>query len=444
MEEEEALNINLLRKILPVEEQVQESSRETNWSFFNRRPYAVVFPHTEKEVASVLSMANTNNWSCMPAGNGTWLEGCMNPNKEVDLVISTQKMNNIIVHEPDNLFVEVEAGVTLKKLQTSLESSKQWLPLDPSGTTASTMGAIVATNSCGALQAGFGPPRDHLLGATLITGDGKTLNLGGKTVKNVAGFDVLKLLAGSWGQLGVITKLIMRLHPLPEADRTLLFKTNQHQAAALAHRIMHTPVMLQSISILSVGIGEQDEPEDTEVAVRILESQEAVDQVETLIQRRVNLLPCDKLNGSESEAFFERLKNSDMGSDVVIRIKCLPFILESLIDQLAGLQSLVEELDPSGLQFLAHYANGILLVTIDRVSKENDQLEKSAMTLREFRDSVEQQGGSLTLLVAPEELQREVTPWGSLGDLETICTGIEKVFDPNQVLVSSSNHRSRG
>ena len=133
-----------------------------------------------------------------------------------------------------------------------------------------------------------------------------------------------------------------------------------------------------------------------------------------------------------------------MGSDVVIRIKCLPFMLESLIDQLAGLQSLVEELDPSGLQFLAHYASGILLVMIDRVSKENDQLEKSAMTLREFRDSVEQQGGSLTLLVAPEELQREVTPWGSLSDLETICTGIEKVFDPNQILASSSNHRSRG
>lgn len=437
------MDTSLLREILPVKGQVLEHFGETDWSFFSRQPRAVLFPHSHEEITSVLSLANENNWNCMPAGNGTWLEGCMNTDRDVNLIVSMSKMNNILVHEPDNLFVELEAGVTLEQLQATLRPSKQWLPLDPPGKNSSTMGAIIATSSCGALQTGFGRPRDHVLGATLITGDGKTLKLGGKTVKNVAGFDLLKLLSGSWGRFGVITKLIMRLHPLPEADRTLLFNSNQaHPGTSLAHDIMHTPATLQSISILSPGLREELDSENTGVAVRILESEAAVDQVEALILERTDLLPYKSLNGSESEAFFESLKNTDADSDVVIRIKCLPSIMKNLICQIEALQSLVADDSLDGLQFLAHYESGILLVLIDKLKLEDDWLAQSAETLKEFRDTVEQQGGSLTLLFAPEALLKEVTPWGSLDELETLCAGLEKVFDPNQILSRSSSPQS--
>ena len=426
---------NLLRKLLPGEEQVLESFVENDWSFYGRRPQAVLFPHCEEEVASVLSLANDKGWNCMPVGNGTWLEACMNDYGNVDLLISMRKMNNIIVHEPDNLFVELEAGVTLKKLQETLRSSKQWLPLDPPGADSSTMGAIVATSSCGALQTGFGKPRDHILGATIITADGKTLNLGGKTVKNVAGFDLLKLLAGSWGRFGVITKLIMRLHPLPEADRTLLFSSkNQREVATMAHKIMHAPVTLQSISIVSEGVLQNIKPKDTKVAVRILESQEAVDQVETLIHESLGSHPCERLGGSESEAFFEGLKNAHMDSDIVIRIKSLPSIMKTLIEQLANLQTLVEDSGKSFMEFIAHYESGTLLVFVDKSSTEEAWLDRAAATLIDFRNQVEEGGGSLTLLIAPEVIMNQVTPWGPLKEVETIFRGLEQVFDPNQIL----------
>ena len=429
------MDTTLLRKILPREEQVLESFAENDWSFYGRRPQAIVFPHCEEEVASVLSLANDNGWNCMPVGNGTWLEACMNDCGNIDLLISMRKMNNIIVHEPDNLFVELEAGVTLKKLQATLRDSKQWLPLDPPGADSSTMGAIVATSSCGALQTGFGKPRDHILGATIITADGKTLNLGGKTVKNVAGFDLLKLLPGSWGQFGIITKLIMRLHPLPEADRTLLFSSkNQHEVTTMAHKIMHTPVTLQSISIVSEGIGQNVEPTDTIIAVRILESQEAVDQVEILIHESLGSHPCERLSGSRSEAFFERLKNAHMDSDIVIRIKSLPSMLKNLIEQLANLQTLMEDSGKSLMEFIAHYESGTLLVFIDKASEEEAWLDKSAATLIDFRKQVEEKGGSLTLLIAPEMIMNQVTPWGPLKEVETIFRGLEQVFDPNQIL----------
>jgi glycolate oxidase FAD binding subunit len=297
------------------------------------------------------------------------------------------------------------------------------------------MGAIVATSSCGALQTGFGKPRDHILGATIITADGKTLNLGGKTVKNVAGFDLLKLLPGSWGQFGIITKLIMRLHPLPEADRTLLFSSkNQHEVTTMAHKIMHTPVTLQSISIVSEGIGQNVEPTDTIIAVRILESQEAVDQVEILIHESLGSHPCERLSGSRSEAFFERLKNAHMDSDIVIRIKSLPSMLKNLIEQLANLQTLMEDSGKSLMEFIAHYESGTLLVFIDKASEEEAWLDKSAATLIDFRKQVEEKGGSLTLLIAPEMIMNQVTPWGPLKEVETIFRGLEQVFDPNQIL----------
>ncbi len=429
------MDTNLLKQILPVEGQVLENFGETDWSLFGRQAHAVVFPHSEEEVTSILSVANENNWNCMPAGNGTWLEGCLNTDRDVNLVLSISKMNNILVHEPDNLFVELEAGVTLEQLQATLRSSKQWLPLDPPGANSSTMGAIVATSSCGALQTGFGKPRDHVLGATLITGDGKTLELGGKTVKNVAGFDLLKLLSGSWGRFGVITKLVMRLHPLPEADRTLLFSSNQqHPGPRLAHDIMHTPAMLQSISILSPGLGEEPESKDTRVAVRILESEAAVDQVEALILEQVKISPLKKMNGLESKKFFERLHNVDENSDVVIRVTSLPSEVGILIDQLENLQHLVAEKDGFGIKFLAHSESGVLIVLIDNLKRDENWLIQSTKALLKLRTSVENYGGSLTLLHAPEDLIRAVKPWGSLSEVETLFSGLEKVFDPTGIL----------
>ncbi|MEO2158013.1 MAG: hypothetical protein ABGX31_01620, partial [bacterium] len=77
-----------MKQILPVEGQVLENFGETDWSLFGRQAHAVVFPHSEGEVTSILSVANENNWNCMPAGNGTWLEGCLNTDRDVNLVLS--------------------------------------------------------------------------------------------------------------------------------------------------------------------------------------------------------------------------------------------------------------------------------------------------------------------------------------------------------------------
>src|SRR5206468_6797235 len=122
---------------------------------------------------------------------------------------------------PGDLTLTARAGTTLAEIRSATAEHNQWLALDPSGRDESTLGAIAATASAGPLATAFGTPRDLILGLEFVSGDGHIARGGGKVVKNVAGFDLTRLFIGSWGTLGVITEVSVRLHAKPEVDRTI-------------------------------------------------------------------------------------------------------------------------------------------------------------------------------------------------------------------------------
>ena len=123
---------------------------------------------------------------------------------------------------PGDLTLTVRAGTSLSEIERVTREHDQWLPLDPYGSTDGTIGATIATASAGPLASSFGLPRDLLLGLEFVNGRGDVVRGGGKVVKNVAGFDLSRLLTGSWGTLGVITEVTLRLYALPKADRTFV------------------------------------------------------------------------------------------------------------------------------------------------------------------------------------------------------------------------------
>ena len=108
--------------------------------------------------------------------------------------------------------------------------------------------------------------------------------------------------------------------------------------------------------------------------------------------------------------------------------------MKNLIERLANLQTLMEDSGKSFMEFIAHYESGTLLVFVDKSSTEEAWLDRAAAALIDFRNQVEEGGGSLTLLIAPEVIMNQVTPWGPLKEVETIFRGLEQVFDPNQIL----------
>jgi len=179
-------------------------------------PELYVEPAHEAELARVLEYANRTGMRVAPRGGGTKLDWGSAP-PAIDLMVSTAKFNKILEHAPGDMTITVEAGVTFSQIQSALSAHRQRLALDPLWPDVATVGGVIAANDSGALRLRYGGVRDLIIGITVVLADGTIAKSGGKVVKNVAGYDLPKLMSGALGTLGIITKAVFRLHPLPES-----------------------------------------------------------------------------------------------------------------------------------------------------------------------------------------------------------------------------------
>ena len=161
---------------------------------------------------------------------GTWLDAG-HPVQASD-TLSTRELTGISEYVPGDLTLTALAGTTLGEIRAATAVNEQWLALDPYGTDDGTIGATVATGSAGPLVTAFGRPRDLVLGVQFVTGAGVLARGGGRVVKNVAGFDLTRLLTGSWGTLGVITEVTIRLHARPESDQSISISLDERSTPA--------------------------------------------------------------------------------------------------------------------------------------------------------------------------------------------------------------------
>jgi len=185
------------------------------------RPGTVFEPATVEEAAEVVAGSARDGKALAFVGGGTDL-GLGAPPKRLDAVVRTGRLARFVEHAPSDQIVTVEAGLTLGELQKSLASHRQRLALDPPLPERRTLGGIIAANAYGPRRARFGTVRDLLIGLSFVRADGTLAHGGGKVVKNVAGFDLPKLMVGSLGTLGLIATATFRLHPVTEEEVTLL------------------------------------------------------------------------------------------------------------------------------------------------------------------------------------------------------------------------------
>ena len=163
--------------------------------------------------------------------------------------LTASGLNRILEHDPGDLTCTVEAGVRLSELRAALAASGQRLSLDPPGDP--TIGALLAQNLSGPLRHRFGAPRDLVLGTTLVLADGTIASAGGKVVKNVAGYDLARLVCGSEGRLALIGRASFRLHPVPRAARTLVVDTDEE--ADVAAWILRSQLQPSALDVLHPG-----------------------------------------------------------------------------------------------------------------------------------------------------------------------------------------------
>lgn len=223
--------------------------------------------------------------------------------------LSTRGFSGIVAHEPSELVITVRAGTPLAEVEAALADKGQHLPFDPPRLgAASTIGGVVAAGLAGPARATVGGVRDYVLGAQFINGQGEWLTFGGQVMKNVAGYDVSRALAGSMGTLGVITHLSLKVLPLAPAEATLVFQLGEHDALEQLHRWGGQPLPINASCWVRDSTA-TDAPELLFVRLR-----GAVAAVESACERLVR------------EARGQRMDNAQAGPDwAACRDQALPF-----------------------------------------------------------------------------------------------------------------------
>jgi glycolate oxidase FAD binding subunit len=183
-------------------------------------------------VAAVLKWCTAQKDPVVIRGGGTHLAWGRRPPR-IGVILSTRRLDRIIRYEPGDLTVTVEAGLAIAALNRELATHRQWLPVDTSSDQA-TIGGAIATNDSGPLRHRYGTPRDQVIGVRLATADGRLASAGGQVVKNVAGYDLSKLVAGSFGALAGIVGATFKLAPIPAAFTTLVVTFGDASSLAVA------------------------------------------------------------------------------------------------------------------------------------------------------------------------------------------------------------------
>ncbi|HVF27504.1 MAG TPA: FAD-binding protein, partial [Pyrinomonadaceae bacterium] len=197
-------------------------------------PEAVVLPRTTEEMATVIRLANERRFPVTARGGGVGYTGGAVP-VEGGIVIGTDRMNHIREINSDDLYVITEPGVTTYALQQAVEAHGLFYPPDPSSYKTSFIGGNIAENAGGIRSAKYGVTKHYVIGLEVVTPTGEIIRTGGRTSKNVVGFDLTGLMCGSEGMLGIITEATLRLLPLPEATRTVraTFRTMRDACACV-------------------------------------------------------------------------------------------------------------------------------------------------------------------------------------------------------------------
>lgn len=379
------------------------------------QPQLVAEPENEEQLASLLSCANEMGACIVPRGGGTKLDWGNSP-KRSDVVVSTTRLDRILEHAWADLTVTVQAGCTVQALQNTLAHHGQRLACDCLWPDRSTIGGVLSTNDSGVLRLRFGALRDLVIGVTLALPDGTLASSGGKVVKNVAGYDLPKLATGALGTLGVITRAVFRVHPLPRSTRTLSFSaenlpTIQQQMLSIQDsKLAHTALQIRCVS---GGRPSADILfEATEAGISAQESQLR------------GLLGSTGTEPAAESVWNARQELWRPASDraVILKISVLP----AEIATIAG--NWEQVVNSQRLQWqMVVQATGIGMLRLDG---ETDRLSAAA---EQLRTEVEAHGGSLVILRRPRELA-SLDAWGNPGDALPLMRAVKQQLDPNGTL----------
>jgi len=383
-------------------------------------PRWVYSPKTTEEAREVIEATAAETLSLGFIGGGTDVQlGA--PMRQLDALLQTGGLSRVVEYAPADMIVTVEAGTTLAKLSETLQQHRQRLPLDPPALDRATVGGAIAANSFGPRRARFGSVRDLLIGISIVRADGTRARGGGKVVKNVAGFDIPKLMCGSLGTLGLIVTATFRLHPLPEMEKTVLVRSRTAaQVRGLVARLKAGQLEPTSLVALSAAAARFD------VAVRFEGFGAGVTQQAARfaeLQQREGE-PCEQLDDVDAQAWWKKHDDARTKGAIRAKIAALPNALETFLPKLEAVR---EHLVDSILVWYASLGLGF-------ICGASSDLAAASRALADARSALEKANGSLTLQAAPQAIREWIGAWGTPPPAFSVMHRLKERFDPQQRL----------
>ncbi len=380
-------------------------------------PDAVVRPGSYEETASVLRYANQKGLAVIVRGGGTMMRAGNIP-RRYDIALDLTRLDTVVEHEPADLTVTCQAGITLGALRKHMAAAGQLVPFDPSLPDEATVGGVLAAGACGPSRTAYGVPRDFTIGMRVVTGDGRITRTGGKVVKNVAGYDLCKLYIGSLGTLGVIVEATFKVVPMPKAEREIaLGFDSAADACAFAAEVYRRGLCLRAAQLLNAASAFDAERATGEaylLALDLAGAPAAVDRSSREISEMART----------SEAFaFEDRKVKPSAQPVATALVCRESTLPSRLPALIA----ASESIGAAPRIAADPITGVL-----RASWPDETDVESA--LAKLRDAASRAGASLTIESCPLELKRQIDVFGDPPSSFPLMRRIKEQFDPNGVL----------
>ena len=371
----------------------------------------VLEPASVESAASEMARCAREQLPLLFVGGGTDL-GIGGPLPEEPFAtLRTGKLSRVLECKPSDQVVMVEAGVTLAVLQRTLAENQQRLSLDPPLAERKTLGGIIAANAFGPLRARFGSIRDLIIGVSLVRADGTVARGGGKVVKNVAGFDLPKLICGSLGTLGLIVTATLRVHPLPELSETVLLRgQSAAQVRALCQKI--SAWQLEPTSVVAL-----EELGAFTLALRFEGFGPGVRQMRDKLSAGGG---CELLDEQSARLFWERHDALRTGGSLRVKIAAPANSIEQVAAAFAPVRAVL------GGAVLIWYA------TLGLGFIAGTPAPRAGAALAQLRATLVGLGGSLTVQEAPRELGLD--PWGPPPPAVALMRSLKNRFDPENRL----------
>lgn len=374
----------------------------------------LVLPGDEAACGLLLRTASVEGWRVAIEGSGSWVSAPT----AVELRLGTARLDALGPVEPADLVATARAGVRWSALRRGLADRHVWLAQDQPGLDR-TLGSILATGTSGPLRGGFGALRDQVLGLTMVTGDGRVLRVGGRVVKNVAGYDLTKLALGTFGAFGVITEAHLRLRAVPRADVVLTVDGRRDGLLEAARTVLDRGLTPAALELLSPAAGGGDA---WQLAIRLLGTESEVEADHAHAQASLPAA-ATVLRGEAAAAFWARLLETAADPPVTLRLGASPAALEDALDLLAlhldeRVADWISVTVPAGVARWSGASTGDALARLRRAAAEHEW--------------------PMTLERAPWAVRAAVGHFGAYREgVHRIVHGLRAAFDPAGILVTA-------